>query len=63
MAIKGRALYREPRGIYLPAEVVQRGAVRDHNGALQLQIRVDTRNAWNSPLHTRGWYSEQVEPL
>jgi hypothetical protein len=62
MSIKGRAQYREPKGIYLPAEVVQSGAVKDHNGALQLQIRVNTMQALHN-LNTRGWYSEQVEPL
>ena len=62
MSIKGRALHREPRGIYLPADVVERGTVRDHNGALQLRIRVNTIQALHN-LNTRGWYSEQVEPL
>ena len=62
MSIKGRAQYRDPRGIYLSAEDVQKGVVRDHNGALQLQIRVDTRQTLHN-LNTRGWYSELVEPL
>jgi len=62
MSIKGRAIYREPRGIYLPSEVVEKGVVTDHNGALQLQIRVNTNQAIHN-LITRGWYSEQVEPL
>ena len=62
MSIKGRALYREPRGIYLPADVVEKGIVKDHNGALQLQIRVNMKQAMHA-LHTRGWYSEQVEAI
>ena len=62
MSIKGRAQYREPRGIFLPADIVEKGAVKDHNGALQLQIRVNTMQALHN-LNTRGWYSEQVEPL
>jgi hypothetical protein len=62
MAMKGRGVYREPRGIYLPAEVVEKGAVKNHNGALQLQIRVNMIQTTHA-LHTRGWYSEQVEPL
>ena len=62
MSIKGRAVYREPRGILLPAEVVERGVVRDHNGALQLRIRVNMVLAMHT-MYSRGWYSEQVEPL
>jgi len=62
MSIKGRALYREPRGIYLPANIVQRGVVTDHNGALQLQIRVNMNGAVHA-MTTRGWYSEQAESL
>ena len=62
MAIKGRAVYREPRGIHLPANVVEKGAVRDHNGALQLKIRVNMIQAMYT-MYSRGWYSEQVEPL
>ena len=62
MSIKGRALFREPKGIYLPADVVQSGVVTDHNGALQLRIRVNTIQALHS-MNTRGWFSEQVEPL
>ena len=62
MSIKGRALYREPRGIYLPADVIERGAIRDHNGALQLKIRVNMIQAMHI-MYTRGWYSEQVELL
>jgi hypothetical protein len=63
MSIKGRGLYRDPRGIYLPADVVQQAAVRDHNGALQIQIRVNMKQINSTALTTRGWYSEQVEPL
>ena len=62
MSIKGRAVYREPRGILLPADVVEKGAVRDHNGALQLKIRVNMVLAMHI-LYTRGWYSEQFEQL
>ena len=62
MSIKGRAVYREPRGIYLPANIVERGVVTDHNGALQLQIRINMNGAVHA-MTTRGWYSEQVEPL
>jgi hypothetical protein len=62
MSIKGRAAYREPRGIILPAEVVEKGAVKVHNGALQLKIRVNMIQAMHT-MYTRGWYSEQVEPL
>jgi hypothetical protein len=62
LSIKGRGVYREPRGIYLPADVVQKGAVKDHNGALQLVVRVNMKQAMHT-MHTRGWYSEQVEAL
>jgi hypothetical protein len=62
MSMKGRGVHREPRGIYLPADVVEKGAVKNHNGALQLQIRVNMIQAIHN-LITRGWYSEQVEPL
>ena len=62
MSIKGRGVYREPRGIYLHTDVVKKGAVRDHNGALQLKIRVNMIQAMHT-MYTRGWYSEQVEPL
>jgi len=62
MSIKGRGVYREPRGIYLPSEVVNKGVIRDHNGALQLKIRVNMVQTMHA-LHTRGWYSEQAEPL
>ena len=62
MSIKGRAVYREPRGIFLPAEVVEKGAVKVHNGALQLKIRVNMIQAMHT-MYTRGWYSEQVELL
>jgi hypothetical protein len=62
LSIKGRALYREPRGFYLPADVVQKGAVKDHNGALQLVIRVNMNQAMHT-MNTRGWYSEQAESI
>ena len=62
MSIKGRAVYRDPRGIYLPANVVEKGVITDHHGAMQLQIRVNTNQAIHN-LITRGWYSEQIEPI
>lgn len=63
MIIKGRTIYREPRGIYLSADVVKKGAIVEPiTGALQLVIRINTKQIINV-FRTRGWYSEQVESL
>lgn len=63
MMIKGRIQSREPRGIYLSADVVKKGAIVEPiTGALQLVIRVNTKQTINV-LQTRGWFSEQVESL
>ena len=63
MIIKGRTQFREARGIYLSADIVKKAAiVEPETGALQITIRINTKNIINV-FRTRGWYSEQVEAL
>jgi hypothetical protein len=62
LTIKGRNIYREPRGIFLSSDIVKQAATFDNNGALQLVIRI---NMFQTPqiMYTRGWYSEQSEAI
>ena len=68
LQMKGQNVHRHPKGVYLPAEVVQAASKRfrenpmKYNGAYKIAIRLDLTMC-DTHIYTRGMYTELVNPV